>query len=140
VIWSGDNSSIPKGWTLCDGANGTPDLRDRFVEGVGTQDPGYIGGSHSVQLLVLPKHNHYFQTDNAGSHQHVYYDAYGLTKWKYFGLLNNAYLAWPGDVIEYEYVKDNGNHYHTGVTANEGNSEPFDNRPSYYRMAFIMKL
>ena len=29
----GDLSKIPYGWFLCDGSNGTPDLRDRFLEG-----------------------------------------------------------------------------------------------------------
>lgn len=29
IIWSG--SAVPDGWALCDGTNGTPDLRGRFV-------------------------------------------------------------------------------------------------------------
>ena len=29
----GDLSKIPHGWFLCDGTNGTPDLRDRFLQG-----------------------------------------------------------------------------------------------------------
>ena len=29
----GDLSKIPHGWFLCDGNNGTPDLRDRFLQG-----------------------------------------------------------------------------------------------------------
>lgn len=35
VSWSGSIIAIPSGWTLCDGTNGTPDLRDRFVQGAG---------------------------------------------------------------------------------------------------------
>lgn len=35
IIWSGSAASIPSGWVLCDGANGTPDLRGRFVIGAG---------------------------------------------------------------------------------------------------------
>ena len=31
VMWSGTIGSIPAGWALCNGANGTPDLRNRFV-------------------------------------------------------------------------------------------------------------
>ena len=31
IIWSGLESSIPPGWQLCNGTNGTPDLRNRFV-------------------------------------------------------------------------------------------------------------
>jgi len=33
AMWSGLLSNIPKGWALCDGTNGTPDLRERFVRG-----------------------------------------------------------------------------------------------------------
>lgn len=32
--YTGDLAKIPHGWALCDGTNGTPDLRGRFLEGV----------------------------------------------------------------------------------------------------------
>jgi microcystin-dependent protein len=31
VIWSGTRETVPIGWTLCNGQNGTPDLRGQFV-------------------------------------------------------------------------------------------------------------
>ena len=37
VMWSGSIADIPQGWALCDGTNGTPDLRDRFVVGARQQ-------------------------------------------------------------------------------------------------------
>lgn len=38
TIWpyTGDLAKIPRGWVLCDGTNGTPDLTDRFLEGTKT--------------------------------------------------------------------------------------------------------
>jgi hypothetical protein len=36
IMWSGSIGSIPSGYYICDGSNGTPDLRDRFVVGAGT--------------------------------------------------------------------------------------------------------
>jgi hypothetical protein len=36
VIWSGLVTSIPISWQLCDGTNGTPDLRNRFVVSAGS--------------------------------------------------------------------------------------------------------
>ena len=36
IPYAGDLSKIPYGWHLCDGTNGTPDLRDRFLEGTTT--------------------------------------------------------------------------------------------------------
>jgi microcystin-dependent protein len=60
-IWYGSIGSVPAGWYLCDGANGTPDLRDRFVIGAGsTYSVGSTGGSTSRTLTTseLPSHNH----------------------------------------------------------------------------------
>ena len=31
--YTGDLNKIPRGWVLCDGTNGTPDLTGRFLEG-----------------------------------------------------------------------------------------------------------
>jgi len=46
ILWSGSIASIPGGWALCDGDNGTPDLYEKFVYGAGSGvDPGETGGS-----------------------------------------------------------------------------------------------
>ena len=47
VMWSGSVGGVPKGWALCDGRNGTPDLRDRFVIGTGADTDRRTGGSRS---------------------------------------------------------------------------------------------
>ena len=45
IMWSGSIGSIPSGYVLCNGSNGTPDLRDRFVVGSGTSySVGNTGG------------------------------------------------------------------------------------------------
>ena len=43
MIWSGAANAIPSGFTLCDGNNSTPDLRDRFV--VGAQNSYSVGNT-----------------------------------------------------------------------------------------------
>lgn len=47
IMWSGVLADIPNGWALCDGTNGTPNLIDKFVQGVATDstDPGDTGGA-----------------------------------------------------------------------------------------------
>ena len=48
ILWYGSIASIPSGWALCDGDNGTPDLDARFVQGAGiVRTPGQVGGSSS---------------------------------------------------------------------------------------------
>lgn len=71
IMWSGSVSNIPSGWALCNGQNGTPDLRDKFVIGATadfasgaqparttiTGTPTKIGGSPHV---TVPNHRHIF--------------------------------------------------------------------------------
>ena len=34
IMWHGEVNDIPDGWAICNGENGTPDLRNRFIVGV----------------------------------------------------------------------------------------------------------
>jgi hypothetical protein len=55
-LWYGSIGSVPSGWYLCDGTNGTPDLRDRFVVGGGsTYSVGATGGSTDA---IVVSHTH----------------------------------------------------------------------------------
>ena len=46
TLWSGSVATIQINWQLCDGTNGTPDLRDRFVKAAGgARNPGDLGGN-----------------------------------------------------------------------------------------------
>jgi len=70
VMWSGSIATIPSGWALCDGANGTPDLRDRFVVGAGSSySVGATGGEniHTLTVAEMPSHNHTY-TDPGHTH------------------------------------------------------------------------
>lgn len=75
IMWSGSVANIPAGWALCDGQNGTPDLRNRFIIGAGgTYSPGNTGGSATVNL----QHSHsQGATGSSGSHSH----SQGNTGW-----------------------------------------------------------
>ncbi|MEZ5164024.1 MAG: hypothetical protein R2688_09820 [Fimbriimonadaceae bacterium] len=51
LMWHAEDGAIPNGWYICDGANGTPDLRNRFMRGCGGfGDVGRQGGSESQQI------------------------------------------------------------------------------------------
>lgn len=68
VHWYGLAASCPAGWAICDGTNGTPDLRDRFIVGAGnTYALSNSGGSTSQTVTVdahvlttaeMPSHGH----------------------------------------------------------------------------------
>lgn len=60
-LWSGTVGTIPSGWSLCDGTNGTPDLTDKFVVGAGDTYP--VAGTGGNEF-----HNHPFTGDN---HRHT---------------------------------------------------------------------
>lgn len=70
TLWSGSIVSIPTGWTLCNGSNGTPDLRDRFVVGAGsTYAVGATGGANTVTLdaTMIPSHTHVITATGSSS-------------------------------------------------------------------------
>jgi hypothetical protein len=55
-LWYGSIGSVPLGWYLCDGTNGTPDLRDKFVVGAGsTYSVAATGGAADA---IVVSHNH----------------------------------------------------------------------------------
>jgi microcystin-dependent protein len=65
VMWSG--VTAPSGWAICDGTNGTPDLRNRFIVGAGTTYPlgtsggsttSSAGGGHTHTESAAGGHNH----------------------------------------------------------------------------------
>lgn len=113
IMWSG--STVPDGWALCNGENGTPDLRGRFVLGVSdTHAMGETGGSENVTLTVeqMPKHTHDFQEN--------------------FGYVNS------GGYTGIYFQKINTNYFIESKMA--GGDQPHPNMPPYYTLAYIMKL
>jgi len=131
VMWSGTIGSIPAGWALCDGSNGTPDLRDRFVVGAGSvYSPGNTGGASTVTLTItqMPGHNH---SINDPGHSHTYTAGYREN--------DTDDSDQPGmENYKYDWVTDPSK---TGITINNnGSGQAHENRPPYYSLAYIMKL
>lgn len=63
LMWSGIIAEIPESWALCDGTNGTPDLRDRFIVGAGgayseLETGGSTTASGSASVLSGGAHEH----------------------------------------------------------------------------------
>jgi len=60
MLWSGSVATVPGGWALCNGSNGTPDLRNKFIVGAGsTYNPAATGGDTAhYHTFTSDQHNH----------------------------------------------------------------------------------
>ena len=121
IMWSG--TTIPTNWALCNGANGTPDLRDRFVVGAGSSYS--IGATGGVNTVTLTK-------DQMPEHKHLMW---------FNG--NNANNPWGQAVNTYKSPTDRGilsTEMSLNYNSPVGKNEPHENRPPYYALAYIMKI
>lgn len=125
LIWTGTIASIPSGWVICDGNNGTPNLLDRFPQQVatGATDPGSTGGSTS-------------QTGNGHTHPFPSHSHTG----NLFGNSGNSYYSGSYTVAGYGHTHSSaGTMTYAGGTSASGTGSITDGRPKYYEVAFIMK-
>ena len=130
IIWSGAIGAVPVGWYLCDGTNGTPDLRNRFIVGAGsTYSVGGNGGS-ADSITVTHTHTATSVVTDPG---HIH------------GITISATLAGTtsgGGIVN--TGSTNTNSAVTGVTvattnANAGVSGTNANLPPYWALAYIQK-
>jgi microcystin-dependent protein len=110
----------PPTWALCDGQNGTPDLRGRFILGGGqgagltNRLPDATGGAETVTLTVeqMPAHSHDYALVNA--------------PWPPGDHGGRSQNVWRGA--------------QTAATTPTGGNKPHENMPPFYVLAYIMKL
>ena len=134
AIWSGSIGSIPSGWLLCDGTNGTPDLRNSFILGAGsTYSVGQTGGSKDA---IVVSHTH-TATSVVTDPGHLHGGLYTPQN------ANNPgpYVGWYGCDAVAPYSTATAV---TGITvattnASAGTSGTNANLPPYYALAFIIK-
>jgi hypothetical protein len=139
AMWAGAATAIPSGWFLCNGLNGTPDLRDRFVVGAGNSYAvGATGGSKDA---VVVSHSHGITIATSGSHYHtqrvdgVDWDTSGRTGYTYA-----SGTQWTDGIRDSTaYTANAGDHTHSATITTEGVSGTDKNLPPYYALCFIMK-
>ena len=146
LSWYGKLSDMPDGFALCDGTNGTPDLRDRFVVGAGGEYAlGDTGGEKKVKLEAtqIGSHYHYWGYEQPGNNSGSFIRHNGNV------VLDSSMLPVGAGVESW-----NGSHYSggfrsmTSYTANTMTSlavataaqKPHENRPPYYALWYIMKI
>lgn len=123
IMWSGAIANIPAGWALCNGTNGTPDLRSRFVIGAdstGTYTKGATGGeaTHKLTLSEMPEHNH-----SQNQYRLVLFNGLGTTR--------------GADI---DNIGDEPNLISSGLNpAVQGGNQAHNNMPPYFALAYIMR-
>ena len=126
LLWSGSIGSIPAGYVLCNGNNGTPDLRDRFIVGAGsTYSVDATGGSANA---VVVSHTHTATVTDPG-HNHT-------------SLITPSGAINSGGVDLAYFTTGNTGTATTGITvtnASAGVSGTNANLPPYYALCYIMK-
>jgi hypothetical protein len=138
-IWYGSIGSVPTGWYLCDGSNGTPDLRDRFIVGAGsTYSVSSTGGSKdaivvththtatSTSTVTDPLHSH---TGNGGNGIYTAGGGGG-------GNTSGTSATFAASTA----TASTGITVATATTnTNAGTSGTNANLPPYYALAYVMK-
>lgn len=117
---------VNREWHLCDGTNGTPDLRNRFIYGGGGTNNGTTGGevSHKLTASELPA--------MSGAVSNI------ITNWKKsgaYGILSDTYNKTESN----GYGSDDA-FYEKTLNIAFGDNQPHNNMPPYYVLAYIIKL
>jgi microcystin-dependent protein len=114
LMWA--QETVPDGWAVCDGENGTPDLRGLFVRGA---DSAYgVGATGGVARVTL-------SVDQIPSHTHTYTFPSGEGQGSVL-VRNNSGHIW-------RYEKD-------ATTESAGGGGAHENRPPFFALYFIMRV
>lgn len=146
-MWSGTNANIPTGWQICDGTNGTPDLRDRFIVGSGaTYTTGNSGGS----INKTSSNTTVSVSVSVGSTSlSVPRNGWGTTGGAPGTITSGSLVVGSGSPEVSETLeslrraggdRSLGSHTHSGSGSSSAHNHTTDVRPPYYALAYIMKL
>jgi hypothetical protein len=128
IMWSGSIGTIPTGWALCNGSNGTPNLQDRFIVGAGS---GYsVAGTGGSADATLVSHSHTGTTDTGGVHSHGYNAG---------GVVGSGWASSNKNGPAAQTTTTHNGHEHTFDTSTTGSPATNANLPPYYALAFIMR-
>jgi len=161
AMWSGPLNTIPDGWHIADGTNGTVDLRNRFVVGAGnTYAPGATGGSADSVLVShshtatststftgsqLPNHSHGI-TDPGHRHStpmgftNIDESLHGGGSNRNWGTLQTQPATTGISVNEQTAGTPSGSVSTSTSISTQGSSATNTNLPPYYALYYIQKI
>ena len=144
IMFNGLSSEIPKGWHICDGTEGTPNLTGKFIKASNTS--GETGGKSTIQILEenMPRHTHTFvgnqvTTSESGAHTHTIRGKYGKSD-----NANDRNCLETGSETDLITTSQSGAHTHTIDMSStqlsyQGGGKPIEFEPLYYSLIYIMK-
>jgi cytoskeletal protein CcmA (bactofilin family) len=139
MLWSGSTSSVPSGWVLCDGSNGTPNLRDKFVVGAGSSYAVNAQGGANTRATSNTS------VEISNTTLSVSRDGWG-TAGSGLGTVTAGRLLVGSGQPEYseflESVRSSGNNRSLGAHSHSSGAHghTIDTRSPYYALAYIMKV
>lgn len=158
MMWYGALGQIPTGWALCDGTNGTPDLRDRFVVGAGlSYGLGAVGGQVSQSTSAAGGHTHTITgtaltVSQLPAHSHRLHVVGFVSNSTVDGVLNpgaavageidggKLYTTNDGTGVPVIESTGSGDAHSHGMDTQGDHTHTVDVRPPYMGIYFIMKL
>lgn len=145
AVWYGDINSVPNGWVICDGSNGTPDLRNRFVIGAGgSYAQGTTGGNKNVTpTCTFTSAGHKLVATELPAHTHSYTDTKNST-----GNSGGGYSTLPdlSDIARNTYKISDGSTTYTDEAVEHSHENSYltitqmDIRPPWKALLYIMKV
>ena len=137
LLWSGSIGSIPAGWYLCNGSNGTPDLRDRFIVGAGSTYAVDATGGSADSIVVSHTHTATSAVTDPG-HTHTLSPA---NRQVYNSGASGSAGQYNGGETFTQLTMSSAT---TGITVattvnTAGSSGTNANLPPYYALCYIMK-
>jgi microcystin-dependent protein len=139
AMWSGATNNIPDGWAICDGTNGTPNLKDRFIVGAGNSYAVAATGGEATHTLTIPEmpvHTHVQNAHNHTQDPHRHNQAQaGVPSGTGNTVADNA------TTNEWTTASTTAtNQAATATNQNTGGGAAHNTLPPYYALAFVMKL
>lgn len=145
TMWSGLLADVPSGWAVCDGQNGTPDLRDKFVVGAGDKYTVTQQGGSADAIVV--EHTHTGTTASSGNHYHHSLNSLTQGQQSNSGSFRSTHdnynqflLADSSKSPTTGRTSDAGAHIHSFTTNSSGASGTDANLPPYYAVYYIIKV
>jgi len=132
VMYYGSTSPVPSGWALCDGNNGTPDLRNRFS--VCSGDTYNIADTGGIANAIIPLHTHTGSTSTSPNHTHTF--GYGAGS----GGLRSAFEGDANFGAGFGGGTSLHTHSFSGSISAAGSSATNANLPPYRSLYYLKKV